>query len=93
MKKQTQIGRMQAKLLEWYDTQGRSLPWRIRPEDRAAGQVAALTRPRTSLTAMLSESSAAFLKLKRYSRRDGPNIAALQGRSRREIGRGIMGKL
>ena len=40
MKKQTQIGQMQAELLEWYDTQGRSLPWRIRPEDRAGGQVA-----------------------------------------------------
>lgn len=31
---------MQAKLLGWYDTQGRTLPWRIRPEDRKAGQMA-----------------------------------------------------
>ena len=31
---------MQAKLLAWYDAQGRTLPWRIRPEERAAGQVA-----------------------------------------------------
>ena len=29
---------MQAKLLGWYDRQGRTLPWRVRPEDRAAGQ-------------------------------------------------------
>lgn len=27
-------------LLAWYDASGRSLPWRLRPEDRAAGQVA-----------------------------------------------------
>ena len=40
MKKQTQIRQMQVKLLGWYDEQGRSLPWRIRPEDRAAGQAA-----------------------------------------------------
>jgi len=26
--------------LAWYDAQGRTLPWRIRPEERAAGQVA-----------------------------------------------------
>lgn len=31
---------MQDELLGWYDAQGRTLPWRIRPEDRAAGQVA-----------------------------------------------------
>jgi len=31
---------MQQKLLRWYDKEGRTLPWRIRPEDRAAGQVA-----------------------------------------------------
>lgn len=30
---------MRAWLLDWYDTQGRSLPWRIRPEDRAKGAV------------------------------------------------------
>ena len=39
MKKQTQIRQMQEKLLTHYDKEGRSLPWRIRPEDRAAGQV------------------------------------------------------
>jgi A/G-specific adenine glycosylase len=27
-------------LLAWYDDSGRSLPWRLRPEDRAAGKVA-----------------------------------------------------
>jgi A/G-specific adenine glycosylase len=27
-------------LLAWYDASGRSLPWRLRPEDRAAGAVA-----------------------------------------------------
>lgn len=31
---------MQALLLGWYDAQGRTLPWRIRPEDRRAGQIA-----------------------------------------------------
>jgi len=31
---------MQKKLLGWYDAEGRTLPWRIRPEDRKAGQVA-----------------------------------------------------
>lgn len=30
---------LRARLLAWYDTEGRSLPWRIRPEDRAAGMV------------------------------------------------------
>jgi len=28
---------LRARLLDWYDRAGRSLPWRIRPEDRAAG--------------------------------------------------------
>ena len=28
---------MRAALLLWYDEQGRSLPWRVRPEDRAKG--------------------------------------------------------
>ena len=40
MKKQIDISMMQQMLLDWYDTEGRSLPWRIRPEERAAGQVA-----------------------------------------------------
>lgn len=30
---------MRAALLAWYDEQGRTLPWRVRPEDRAAGAV------------------------------------------------------
>lgn len=29
---------MRARLLHWYDSEGRTLPWRIRPEDRAAGK-------------------------------------------------------
>lgn len=29
---------MRARLLSWYDAEGRSLPWRIRPEDRKAGR-------------------------------------------------------
>lgn len=28
---------LRSSLLEWYDRAGRSLPWRVRPEDRAAG--------------------------------------------------------
>lgn len=40
MKKQTQIRQMQEALLQWYDKEGRTLPWRIRPEGRASGQVA-----------------------------------------------------
>ncbi len=31
---------MRARLLAWYDAGGRALPWRIRPEDRAAGVAA-----------------------------------------------------
>ncbi|KPP82498.1 MAG: A/G-specific adenine glycosylase MutY [Oceanicaulis sp. HLUCCA04] len=31
---------MRRSLLAWYDRQGRELPWRIRPEARAAGRVA-----------------------------------------------------
>ena len=38
MKKLTDITHMQKKLLCWYDKEGRTLPWRVRPEDRAAGQ-------------------------------------------------------
>lgn len=30
---------MRAALLGWYDEQGRTLPWRVRPEDRARGVV------------------------------------------------------
>jgi len=39
MKKQTEIRRMRQSLLAWYDAEGRTLPWRIRPEDRKAGAV------------------------------------------------------
>ncbi len=28
---------MRAALLDWYDAEGRTLPWRVRPEDRARG--------------------------------------------------------
>lgn len=40
MKKQTDIPALRRKLLDWYDLSGRTLPWRIRPEDRANGQIA-----------------------------------------------------
>lgn len=33
------ISDMRAALLRWYDEQGRTLPWRVRPEDRARGVV------------------------------------------------------
>ena len=31
------VAGLRAALLDWYDDQGRALPWRIRPEDRAKG--------------------------------------------------------
>lgn len=34
---ETEIAALRTSLLDWYDRSGRSLPWRIRPEDRAAG--------------------------------------------------------
>lgn len=34
------IADMRMRLLDWYDAEGRSLPWRIRPEDRESGRVA-----------------------------------------------------
>ena len=34
------IPALRRKLLAWYDASGRTLPWRIRPEDRARGAVA-----------------------------------------------------
>ena len=37
MKTAKDISKMQASLLAWYDSAGRTLPWRIRPEDRTAG--------------------------------------------------------
>jgi A/G-specific adenine glycosylase len=33
-------GEMRELLLAWYDAEGRTLPWRVRPEDRAAGKTA-----------------------------------------------------
>ena len=40
IKSEQQIERMRAGLLDWYDAEGRTLPWRIRPEDRKAGKTA-----------------------------------------------------
>ena len=40
MKSSQQIVSMRQTLLDWYQKQGRTLPWRIRPEDRAAGVIA-----------------------------------------------------
>jgi len=40
MKSSQQIKAMRKALLEWYQCEKRTLPWRIRPEDRAAGIVA-----------------------------------------------------
>ncbi|MEP1230634.1 MAG: A/G-specific adenine glycosylase [Litorimonas sp.] len=37
---ETVIKAMRAQVLAWYDDQGRTMPWRIRPEDRANGVVA-----------------------------------------------------
>ncbi|MBI1234449.1 MAG: A/G-specific adenine glycosylase [Alphaproteobacteria bacterium] len=34
------ITRLRGELLDWYDRSGRTLPWRIRPDDREAGRVA-----------------------------------------------------
>ncbi|HHL43174.1 MAG TPA: A/G-specific adenine glycosylase [Hellea balneolensis] len=39
MKSSQQIERLRATLLDWYDREGRTLPWRIRPEDRRKGKV------------------------------------------------------
>jgi len=36
----SEIEKLRGALLDWYDRSGRALPWRIRPEDRAAGVVA-----------------------------------------------------
>ncbi|XBQ16363.1 MAG: A/G-specific adenine glycosylase [Oceanicaulis sp.] len=35
-----QAGALRTALLKWYDAEGRTLPWRVRPEDRAAGRTA-----------------------------------------------------
>jgi A/G-specific adenine glycosylase len=40
MKSSQQIINMRQNLLDWYKREGRTLPWRIRPEDRAAGKIA-----------------------------------------------------
>ena len=40
MKSSTDIKRLRSELLVHYDDHGRPLPWRIRPEDRAAGIIA-----------------------------------------------------
>ncbi len=37
VKFESQISGLRARLLSWYDAQGRTLPWRIRPEDKAQG--------------------------------------------------------
>jgi A/G-specific adenine glycosylase len=34
------ITALRAALLDWYDREGRTLPWRLRPEDRRAGRIA-----------------------------------------------------
>jgi A/G-specific adenine glycosylase len=39
-KSEREIRDMRASLLAWYEREGRTLPWRIRPEDRQAGRVA-----------------------------------------------------
>lgn len=39
MKSVRERSEMRAKLLRWYDDGGRTLPWRLRPEDRADGTV------------------------------------------------------
>lgn len=36
----TAIKDLRSRLLDWYDRSGRTLPWRIRPEDRTKGTVA-----------------------------------------------------
>lgn len=36
----TEPARLNAALLDWYDRQGRALPWRVRPQDRARGVAA-----------------------------------------------------
>ena len=38
--KPAEVQLLRRRLLDWYDQKGRTLPWRIRPEDRAAGKAA-----------------------------------------------------
>ena len=40
MKSSQEIKALRRTLLAWYDKEGRTLPWRIRPVDRAAGMIA-----------------------------------------------------
>lgn len=40
MPPRTDFPRLRRTLLDWYDREGRTLPWRVRPEDRAAGRIA-----------------------------------------------------
>lgn len=40
MSENLDIERLRHSLLDWYDREGRRLPWRIRPEERAAGRTA-----------------------------------------------------
>lgn len=40
MQTRPEILDLRQRLLTWYDREGRSLPWRVRPEDREAGVVA-----------------------------------------------------
>lgn len=40
IKTMKETAQMQRELLAWYDREGRTLPWRIRPEERAAGKTA-----------------------------------------------------
>ncbi len=40
VKFESQIPELRRRLLGWYDRQGRTLPWRVRPEDRTRGVVA-----------------------------------------------------
>ena len=72
-------------LLDWYDAHGRALPWRIRPEDRAAG-----LRPdpyRIWLSeVMLQQTTAAAVAgyFARFTAR-WPSVAALAAASEEDV--------
>lgn len=38
MTRQLPLTKLRTTLLDWYDREGRSLPWRVRPDDRARGE-------------------------------------------------------
>jgi A/G-specific adenine glycosylase len=40
MSPRSDFARLRSALLDWYDREGRTLPWRVRPQDRRAGRVA-----------------------------------------------------